>query len=51
MKKADRICAKKVLIVGDDELASGTGMVRDMKTKIQTDVALDNLEEDIKKIL
>ena len=51
MKKADRICAKKVLIVGDDELASGTGMVRDMKTKVQTDVALDNLEEDIKKIL
>ena len=43
MKKADRLGAKKVLIVGDDEIASGKVILRDMKSKTQTDVNLDNL--------
>ncbi|MBN1846996.1 MAG: histidine--tRNA ligase [Deltaproteobacteria bacterium] len=51
MKKADRVGAKKVLIVGDDELASGKGIIRDMGAKIQTDVDLDKLEEEIKRLL
>ena len=51
MKKADRLGAKKVLIVGDDELASGKGILRDMATKGQQEVGLDNLIENLKKRL
>jgi len=51
MKKADRVGAKKVLIVGDDELVSGKGIVRDMETKDQTSVDLNILEEEIKRLL
>ncbi|MBW1768008.1 MAG: histidine--tRNA ligase [Deltaproteobacteria bacterium] len=43
MKRADRLGAKKVLIVGDDELSSGKGILRDMETKVQQEVDLDNL--------
>ena len=49
MKKADRLGAKKVLIVGDNEIASGKAILRDMKTKEQTDVRLDNLLDKLKK--
>ncbi len=51
MKKADRMGAKKVLIVGDDELSSGRGILRDMHTKVQEEVSLDNLVEDVKSLL
>jgi len=49
MKKAGRIGAKKVLIVGDDEIASGKAILRDMKTKVQEDVNLDTLVDNLKK--
>jgi histidyl-tRNA synthetase len=49
MKRADRLGAKKVLIIGDDELASGNGILRDMATKEQKEVPLDNLLEVLKK--
>ena len=49
MKKADRLGAKKVLIVGDDELASGKGILRDMRSKVQQEVELNNLIETMKK--
>ena len=49
MKRADRLGAKKVLIIGDDELAAGKGILRDMATKEQTEVPLDNLTEVLKK--
>ncbi len=51
MKIADRLGAKKVLILGDDELASGKGVLRDMETKAQVEVALDNPVELLKKIM
>jgi len=51
MKKADRLGAKRTLIVGDDELASGKGILRDMATKTQQEVGLNNLAEEIKKII
>ena len=51
MKRADRLGAKKVLIVGDDELASGKGVLRDMGTKDQQEVSLDNLIDNLRKIL
>lgn len=50
MKRADRLGAKRVLIVGDNELASGKGILRDMTTKAQQEINLDNLVEKLKKI-
>ena len=43
MKKADRLGVHKVLIVGEDELAKGKGILRDMETKVQEEVDLENL--------
>ncbi len=51
MKKAGRLGAKKVLMVGDDELASGKGVLRDMETKDQEEVGLENILENLKKVL
>jgi histidyl-tRNA synthetase len=51
MKRADRLGARRVLIIGDDEIASGTAVLRDMINKTQVDVALQSLVEDMKKIL
>ena len=41
MKYADKIGAKCCLMLGDDELAAGKAMLKDMKTGEQTQVALD----------
>jgi histidyl-tRNA synthetase len=49
MKTADRLGAGKVLIVGDNELEAGKGILRDMETKEQEDIPLDNLVENIRK--
>ncbi len=49
MRKADRLRAKRVLIVGDDELAAGRGILRDMKTKAQKEVELDHVIELLEK--
>jgi histidyl-tRNA synthetase len=51
MKKADRLGAKKVLIVGDDELNSGKGILRDMETKIQEEVDLEDIVNNLKRAL
>ncbi len=51
MKKADRLGSKKVFIVGDDELTSGKGILRDMDTKVQEEVELDNLIENLKRLI
>jgi histidyl-tRNA synthetase len=40
-----------VLIVGDDELASGKGILRDLSTKEQKEIGLDDLIENLKKEL
>lgn len=48
MKRADRVGAKRALIVGDDELSSGKGILRDMKTKEQEEVNLDSLVDNLK---
>jgi histidyl-tRNA synthetase len=42
MKQADRSGAGFVLILGESELASGTAILRNMRTRAQTDVALDD---------
>lgn len=51
MKRADRLGAKRTLIVGDDELSAGRGILRDMDTKEQTEVDLDNPVELLKEII
>ena len=51
MKKADRLGSKRVLIVGEDELASGKGIFRDMTTKAQEEVDLEKIVNDLKKEL
>jgi histidyl-tRNA synthetase len=47
MRHADRLNASRVLIVGDDELAKGVGIVRDMSTKEQKEVSLNSLVDEI----
>lgn len=51
MKKAGRFGVKKVLIIGDDELTSGKGVLRDMDTKDQEEVDLKNIKTDLAKRL
>ena len=51
MKKAGRLGARKVLIAGDDELASGKGVLRDMETKGQVDVEIEDIVNRLKKIM
>ncbi len=43
MRRADKLGARYVVLLGDDELAKGAAVVRDMDTKAQTDVALAEL--------
>lgn len=50
MKKAGRLGAEKVLIVGDDELDAGKGILRDMLNKEQVEVDLKEIVEVIKRI-
>ncbi|MDA8139207.1 MAG: histidine--tRNA ligase [Desulfobacteraceae bacterium] len=45
MKRADRLGAAYVLIVGDSEMAAGKAMLRDMATKEQSELALEGLVE------
>ncbi len=41
MKYADKLGAKRVLIIGDSEIESGKAMLKNMETSEQTEVALD----------
>jgi histidyl-tRNA synthetase len=41
LRRADKLGAACVLIVGDDELARGVGVLRDMRRQSQTDLPLD----------
>ncbi len=50
MKKAGRLGAKKVLIVGDNELDAGRGLLRDMLTGEQAEVDLTDIIKVLKGI-
>lgn len=50
MKHGDRLGARKVLIVGQDELAKGKGILRDMSTKSQMEISLENPVSEILKL-
>jgi len=48
MKRADRLKASHVLIVGDNELEEGSVILRDMTTKKQTLIPIEKLVEKVK---
>jgi len=50
MRHADRLNARRVLIVGDDELIKGAGIVRDMISKEQMEIPLDNVVDELIRI-
>jgi histidyl-tRNA synthetase len=47
MRRADKFRAASVLIVGDDELAKGEGVLRDMASKRQESIKLENIEAEL----
>ena len=51
MRHADRLRARKVLIVGEDELIKGKGILRDMYTKEQIEIPLDNVVDELIRLL
>jgi histidyl-tRNA synthetase len=51
MKHADRLNAGHVLIIGDAELGKGAGVLRDMTTKAQVEIPLNNLVAALKATL
>ncbi|MBL0387383.1 histidine--tRNA ligase [Tumebacillus sp. ITR2] len=51
MKAADRLKAKQVVILGDDELAQGVANVKDMESGEQVSVPLSELVEKIQQKL
>ena len=51
MKKANKLDAQNVLIVGDDEAAAKKAVLRDMNTGEQIDVDFNNLVSTLKDIL
>jgi len=51
MKRANRLGAAHVLMVGDAELAEHKAVLRDMETKEQIDIPLDGLIDTLKKNL
>lgn len=50
MRKADKLNAGRVLIIGEDELAKGIAILRDMKSKTQTDLPLSEAVEKLKGV-
>ncbi|MFA6078906.1 MAG: histidine--tRNA ligase [Candidatus Omnitrophota bacterium] len=51
MRTADRLGARFALIIGEDEVARGEAVLRDMGTKEQTSVRFEELPEKMKEVL
>ncbi|MFO8049657.1 MAG: ATP phosphoribosyltransferase regulatory subunit, partial [Desulfosudaceae bacterium] len=51
MKQADKAGAARVLIVGDAELEAGSALLRDMTTREQQEIPIDNLADRIAAII
>jgi histidyl-tRNA synthetase len=47
MKRANKLGARAVVLLGEDELAKGAANVRDMESGDQTEVPLSSLEEHL----
>jgi len=51
MKRADRLHAAHVLILGEDELKKGEAILRNMKTKEQRLISVNNMVENIRNVV
>jgi histidyl-tRNA synthetase len=51
LRQADRLTCRFALILGDDEVAKGSGVLRNMETKVQYDISLSSLGTDILAVL
>ena len=51
MKRANRLGAPYVLILGENELEAGEAVLRNMATKEQTSVSLDSIIDNLKKTM
>ncbi len=51
LRQADRLGCRFTLIIGDDEVAKGSAVLRDMETKVQHDVSLPSLIPQIHALL
>jgi len=51
MKRANRLGAPYVLILGENELEAGEALLRNMQTKEQTSIALDDIVDYLKKTI
>ncbi len=51
MKRANRLGAAQVLIVGEQELEKGAVLLRDMASKQQTEISVAHLVEEIHEVL
>lgn len=43
MRKADKLGARYVLIIGEDEIKKGSALLRDMEKKTQEDININNM--------
>ncbi|MGL5355604.1 MAG: histidine--tRNA ligase [Cetobacterium sp.] len=48
MKKADKVGAKNVIIIGEDEMAKGVVMLKDFINRTQEEVSIENLKNILK---
>ncbi len=48
MRKADKSGAKYTIIIGDEEIARKKAILRNMETKVQQEIALDDIIDIIK---
>ena len=51
LKRADTLRARLALIVGDNELASGKLILRDLTTRQQSEVTVDELEARVRQAM
>ena len=51
MKYADRLGARFVVVIGEDELSKGSAVLRNMADSSQEDVKLEDLKEKLSKLL
>ena len=51
MKRADKLGAARVLILGPEEISRGQAILRDMKTKEQTELSLETIQESLLDII
>jgi histidyl-tRNA synthetase len=51
LRQADRLGCRFTLIIGDDEVAKGSGLLRDMETKVQQIVSLSAMSLQIQSLL